>query len=350
MRYIYADHAATTQMCPEVLQEMMPYLTEKYGNPSSAYVLGQENKNAIEVARKKVKKAINADEKDMIIFTSGGSEADNMALKGIAHRKKSIGKHIITTPIEHSAMLRTCHSLKDEGFDISYVDVDATGLVNIEKLKKLIRPDTILISVMLANNEIGTIEPVKEISKLAGEKKIIFHVDGVQGIGSMNVNVQEMGMDLLSMSAHKFYGPKGVGALYVKKGIELEPLICGGHQEGEKRGGTENIAGIVGMGKAIEMASSHLEQDILKLNHLRNQLLEKILNNISGVTLNGHPRSRHPGNIHLSIDGVDGSVLVLLLAQQGIFVSHGAACITVKWYITCTASHWVNRRKRQRCH
>ena len=326
MESIYLDHAATTQMRPEVLQEMMPYLTEKYGNPSSTYLLGQENKNAIEMARTRVKKAIGANEFDRIIFTSGGSEADNMALKGIAHAKKNLGRHIITTPIEHSAILKTCEQLKKEGFSISFIEVDSTGLVKLESLKKLIRSDTILISVMLANNEIGTIEPIKEISQIAHQNQIIFHVDAVQGVGSMKIDVQELGVDLLSMSAHKFYGPKGVGALYVRKGIDLEPLISGGHQEEGKRGGTENVAGIVGMGKAIEIANNQLDSYSSRISSIRNKLYAEIQRNIRGVSLNGHPHLRHPGNIHLSIDGIDGRVLVLLLSEQRIFLSHGSAC------------------------
>mgnify|MGYP003292732366 CR=1 FL=1 len=250
MKIIYADHAATTKIKKEVLDTMMPYLKEEYGNPSAAYKLAENNKLAIDKARQQVKIAIGAENKEEIYFTSGGSEADNLAIKGVARTRKNVGRHIITSKIEHMAILNSCKELEEEGFEITYINVDANGIINLSELEKSIRDDTILISIMFANNEIGSIQPINEISKIAHKYKIPFHVDAVQAVGSLKIDVKKLGIDLLSLSAHKFYGPKGVGALYVKKGIEIKPIICGGHQENNLRAGTENVAGIVGLRKS----------------------------------------------------------------------------------------------------
>lgn len=328
MREIYADHAATTKIKSEVLESMMPYLTEKYGNPSSAYLLGINNKNAINEAREKVAIAIGAEDANEIIFTSGGSEADNLALKGIAKKMKNAGKHIITTKIEHMAILNTCKILEEEGFEITYLNVDSDGIIKTSELERAIRNDTILISVMFANNEIGSIEPISEISKIAKKHGILFHVDAVQAVGSIKINVQKLGIDLMSMSSHKFYGPKGCGALYVKSGIDIEPLICGGHQENEKRAGTENVPAIVGMGKAIEIATQNIESYAEKLTYLRDYLIVDIQRNVPLTRLNGHIYKRLPGNINISFDGINGGTLLLLLAEKGIYCSSASACST----------------------
>ena len=250
LKIVYADHAATTKIKYEVFKSMLPYLTEKYGNPSSAYKLGQENKIAIALARKQVGNAIGAENYNEIYFTSGGSESDNLAIKGIAKARKHMGKHIIISKIEHMAIINSCKQLEEEGYEVTYLDVDSDGIIKIDELEKAIRKDTILISIMFANNEIGTIEPIEEIAKIASKHKIVFHVDAVQAIGSLRIDVKKMGIDLLSLSAHKFYGPKGIGALYVKQGINLKSLINGGYQENNLRAGTENVAGIVGLRKS----------------------------------------------------------------------------------------------------
>lgn len=325
MNLIYFDHAATTPVRKEVLEEMMPYFSVNYGNPSSIYSIGRRSKKAVDIARKKVAKAIGCDSKE-IYFTSCGSESDNLAIKGVAKANQEKGKHIITSKIEHPAVLNTCKSLEKDGFEVTYLNVDRNGFVDLEELKKSIRDDTILISIMFANNEIGTIQPIEEIAKIAKEKNVIFHTDCVQAVGNVKINVNEMGIDLLSMSAHKFYGPKGVGVLYVRSGIEFEKIQDGGHQERDKRAGTENVAGIVGLGKAIELADCNLENYNSKLLKLRNFFVKEITMKYENVKINGDLKRRLPGNINVSFPGVDGEELLLKLDGYGICASAGSAC------------------------
>ena len=322
---IYLDHAATTPVKPEVLEAMLPYFTEKYGNPSSIYSLGRENRKAIEDAREKVAKALNALPKE-IFFTSGGSESDNWAIKGVAYANQTKGKHIITTNIEHHAVLNTCKYLEKQGFEVTYVPVKENGIVDVEDIKKAIRPDTILISVMFANNEIGTIQTIKEIGALAKEKEIYFHTDAVQAIGNIPVDVKDMNIDLLSLSAHKFYGPKGVGVLYIQDGVRIHSFIHGGEQERGKRASTENVAGIVGLGKAIEMASTNIDSYNEKLLKLRDRTIKEILEKVPYSRLNGDLRKRLPGNINISFEFVEGESILLSLDMKGICASSGSAC------------------------
>ncbi|WP_353096735.1 cysteine desulfurase NifS [Tissierella praeacuta] len=324
-KYIYMDNAATTQVKKDVLEEMLPYFTEKYGNPSSIYSLGNMSKRAIEEARGKVANSIGADKKE-IFFTGGGSEADNWVIKGIAYGNKNKGNHIITTKIEHHAILHTCEYLQKNGFEVTYLDVDEYGLVDLEELKKSITDKTILISVMFANNEIGTIQPIKEIGEIAKEKNIYFHTDAVQAMGHIKIDVKELNIDLLSMSAHKFYGPKGIGALYIRQGVKLDSLISGGAQERSRRAGTENVPAIVGMGKAIELAYENLDEHNERLIKLRDSLIQKIESNISHVRLNGHPTRRLPGNVNMCFRFIEGESLLLSLDMEGIAGSSGSAC------------------------
>ena len=298
-RTIYLDHAATTGVRPEALEEMLPYFSEKMGNPSSIYFLGQETKKAVDLARERVAKALGAEPSE-IFFTAGGSEADNLAIKGVAMANSNKGKHIITSKIEHPAVLNTCKYLSKMGFEISYIDVDEDGKIKLDELKSAIREDTILISVMFANNEIGTIQPIKEIGEIAKEKNIYFHTDAVQAVGNVKIDVKEMNITMLSLSAHKFYGPKGTGVLYIKKGTKIDSLIHGGAQEGKKRAGTENVAGIVGLGKAIELADQDLDRYNAKLLKLRERLIEGVMGSIPHVRLNGHRNDRLPGNVNFS--------------------------------------------------
>ena len=325
MNFIYLDHAATTPVKEEVLNEMMPYFSANYGNPSSIYSIGRKNKKAVDTARNKVAKAIGCLDKE-IIFTSCGSESDNLAIKGIAYANKEKGNHIITSKIEHPAVLNTCKRLEEEGYDVTYLGVDENGFIDLEELKKSIKENTILISIMFANNEIGTIQPIKEISKIANESNIIFHSDCVQAVGNVKINVEEMGIDLLSMSAHKFYGPKGVGALYVKDGIKITKLQDGGHQEKNKRAGTENVAGIVGLGKAIEIADYNLENYNSKLIKLRNYFVREMTTKFDNIKINGDLKQRLPGNINISFPDIDGEELLLKLDSLGICASVGSAC------------------------
>ncbi|MCI1968509.1 cysteine desulfurase NifS [Clostridium luticellarii] len=323
-REIYMDYAATTFVKPEVLKEMNPYFTEYFGNPSSVYYISRKTKMAIVKARESVSKTINAN-KDEIFFTSGGSEADNWAIKGIALANGNKGRHIITTKIEHHAVLNTCGYLEKHGFEISYLPVDKSGRVDLDSLRKAIREDTILVSVMFANNEIGTLEPIEEIGKLCREKGILFHTDAVQAVGNVPIDVQKMNIDLLSMAAHKFYGPKGMGALYIKKGIKIDGLIQGGSQERGRRAGTENIPGIVGMGKALSLASENMNEESKRLTYLRDRLIDGLLK-IPGTRLNGYRTNRLPGNVNVTFDSVDGEVLVMALDDIGIYASTGSAC------------------------
>jgi len=322
---IYMDHAATTYTKPEVLEEMIPYFTTYFGNPSSIYTLARETKKAIDVARDKIAKAINANENE-IFFTGGGSEADNWAIKGIASAYKQKGNHIITTTIEHHAVLHTCEYLAKNGYEITYLPVDEYGLINIKDLENAITDKTILVSVMFANNEIGTIEPIKEIGALCRSKKILFHTDAVQAVGHIPVDVKEMNIDLLSIAAHKFYGPKGIGALYVKKGIKIDNLIHGGGQERNRRAGTENVAGIVGFGKALELATQNMEANNKKLVYLRDKLMNGLLE-VPHTRLNG-PRGekRLPGNSNICFRFIEGESILLMLDANGIAASSGSAC------------------------
>lgn len=323
--YIYMDNAATTPIKEEVLEAMMPFLKEKYGNPSSIYSLGQSSKVAVEKAREQVAEAIGA-KKEEIYFTAGGSESDNWAIKGLAYKNKEKGNHIITSSIEHHAVLHTCQYLEKNGFEITYVNVDKDGIVDLEELKNSIRDTTILITIMTANNEIGTIEPIKEIGEIAKSKGIVFHTDAVQAMGSIKMDVKDMNIDLLSISAHKIYGPKGIGALYIRKGLRIDSLITGGGQERNKRAGTENVPAIVGMGKAIELAYENLEEHNNRLIFLRDKLIEKIEDNIDEIKLNGHRTKRLPNNVNFSFKYIEGESLLLSLDMVGIAGSSGSAC------------------------
>ncbi len=322
---IYFDNAATTPVRKEVYNEILPYFMQYYGNASSVYNIARESKKALEKARQQVAKALNADAEE-IYFTAGGSESDNFALKGVAEAMQKKGKHIITTQIEHHAILHTCEYLQQRGFEITYLPVDEYGKIRLEDLKKAIREDTILISVMFANNEIGTIQPIKQIGEIAKEKGIYFHTDAVQAVGHIKIDVKEMNIDLLSLSGHKLCAPKGVGAIYIKKGVTIQPFIHGGAQEKKRRAGTENIAGIVGLGKAIELADKEIEENTKKLVYLRDKLINGILENIPYSKLNGHPIDRLPGNCNISFDFIEGEAMLLLLDSKGIAASSGSAC------------------------
>lgn len=322
---IYFDNAATTPVRKEVYDEILPYFMQYYGNASSVYTIARESKKALEKAREQVAKALNADT-DEIYFTAGGSESDNFALKGIAEAMEKKGKHIITTQIEHHAILHTCEYLQQRGFEITYLPVDEYGKISLEELKNAIRKDTILISVMFANNEIGTIQPIKEIGAIAREKGIYFHTDAVQAVGHIKIDVKEMNIDLLSLSGHKICAPKGIGAIYIKKGVPINPLIHGGAQEKKRRAGTENIAGIVGLGKAIELANAEIEQNTAKVTALRDKLINGILEKIPYSKLNGHPTDRLPGNCNISFEFIEGESMLLLLDSKGIAASSGSAC------------------------
>ncbi|AGK97266.1 cysteine desulfurase NifS [Clostridium pasteurianum] len=323
---VYMDYAATTYTKPEVLEEMLPYFTEEFGNPSSLYSFSDDTKKAINISRERVAKAINA-EKDEIYFTGGGSEADNWALKGIALAHKNKGNHIITTAIEHHAIIHTGKFLEKNGFEVTYLPVDEEGFVKVEDVKNAITEKTILVSIMFANNEIGTIEPIKEIGKVCREKKVLFHTDAVQAIGHVKIDVKDMNIDLLSLAGHKFYGPKGIGALYIRRGVKIENLIHGGGQERGKRASTENIASIVGIGKAIELATSELEEESQRLNNLRNKLVKGIMEKIPYTKLNGPSDDRRlPGNSDFSFIGIEGETLLLDLDYAGIYASTGSAC------------------------
>ncbi len=322
---IYLDHAATTGVKEEVLKEMLPFFSIEFGNPSSLYSIGRRAKRAIEQARERVARAINAKPKE-IYFTGCGSESDNLAIKGIAHSLKSKGNHIITSKIEHHAVLNSCKTLEQEGFEVTYLNVDKDGLINLGELQNAITDKTILITIMTANNEIGTIEPIEEIGKIAKANNVYFHTDSVQAIGNLKIDVQKMNIDSLSMSAHKFYGPKGVGALYVNENVPFKKLQDGGHQEKNKRGGTENVAEIVGLGKAIELANKNLDEYNNKLLELREYYISEIEKKIPDVKLNGHRTKRLAGNANMSFKGIHGGDLLLKLDEQGICVSTGSAC------------------------
>lgn len=321
----YFDNAATTRTDDEVLKEMLPYFSENYGNPSSIYKLGRTNRRAVEIAREQVAKAINADPNE-IYFTAGGSESDNTAIRGIAYAYKQKGNHIITSKIEHPAVLETCKQLEKEGFEVSYIGVDENGIINLEELKSEIKKTTTLISVMFANNEIGTIEPIAEIGKIAKEHNIVFHTDAVQAVGSVKIDVKEMNIDSLSLSGHKLYGPKGIGALYVKKGVRFQKFVNGGHQERNKRAGTENVPGIVGLGKAIELAYQDLDEHNKKIKELRDYYVAEVQKRIPYIKINGDMEKRLPGNSNISFRFIEGEGLLLNLDLKGICASSGSAC------------------------
>ena len=321
----YFDHAATTKLSKEAFDAMLPYLTENYGNASSVYSIGRTSRQAVETARLQVAKAIGAKEKE-IYFTAGGSESDNCIIKGIAFAKKAKGNHIITSKIEHPAVLETCKQLEKEGFEVTYLSVDSKGIVDIEELKAAIKPTTILISIMFANNEIGTIEPIAEIGAIAKEHKILFHTDAVQAIGNVKIDVKEMNIDLLSMSAHKFYGPKGIGAMYVRTGVLFEKLIAGGHQERGKRAGTENVPAIVGMGKAIEIAAANLEKNAAYVSSLRDYFMSEIDKRIPHIRKNSNTDCALPGTCNVSFKFIEGESLLFMLDMKGICASSGSAC------------------------
>ncbi len=324
----YFDNAATTRVKPEVLNEMLPYLRESFGNPSSMYTIGREAKKAIEEARKRVAILINADPEE-IYFTGCGSESDNIALKGTAYANCKNGKrHIITSKIEHPAILNSCKSLENKGFRTTYLDVNKDGFINLEQLRNAIRNDTFLISIMFANNEIGTLEPINEISKIAKMYNIIFHTDSVQACGNVPIDVKKMGIDMLSLSGHKLYAPKGIGALYVKKGIKFDRILDGGHQEKNKRAGTENVAGIVGLGKACELATYNLNSHMNHLEKMRNYYIQQIEEKLPDAKLNGSRERRLPGNANFTFPGLDGEAILLKLDQKGICASSGSACST----------------------
>lgn len=322
---IYLDNAATTKMAPEVLEAMLPYFTEYYGNPSTMYALGGSAKKAVNKARKTIADSIGA-KMEEIYFTAGGSESDNWALKAVAEAYRGKGKHIITTSIEHHAILHTCDYLKKQGYEITYLDVDSDGLVSPDKVKEAIRPDTILISVMFANNEIGTIEPIEEIGKIAKEHGILFHTDAVQAFGQLPIHVDEMHIDLLSASAHKLNGPKGVGFLYVRTGVKISSFIHGGAQERGRRAGTENVPGIVGFGAAVERAMSSMEEKAKKEEALRDYLIERFENEVPYCFLNGHRTKRLPNNANVSFRFIEGESLLIMLDMKGICASSGSAC------------------------
>lgn len=322
---IYLDHAATTAVHPDVLKEMLPYFTDRFGNPSSVYGFAANNKNKLTEARETIAGALGAKPEE-IYFTAGGSESDNWALKCTAEAYGVHGGHIITTKIEHHAILHTCKYLQNRGYDVTYLDVDENGLVDLNTLEAAIRPDTFLISIMFANNEIGTIEPIKEIGEIAHRHGILFHTDAVQAFGQIPIHVDEMNIDMLSASGHKLNGPKGIGFLYIKKGLKLKSFIHGGQQERGRRAGTENVPGIVGIAKACEIAKAEMEERMKKETELRDYLIERILKEISYTRLNGHSKKRLPNNVNISFQFVEGESILIMLDMAGICASSGSAC------------------------
>lgn len=325
MEKIYFDNAATTPMHKEVVEAMLPYFTENFGNPSSVYKIAQINKKAIDESRETIAKYLGAQANE-IFFTSGGSEADNWAIKGIADAHRSKGNHIITTKIEHHAVLHTCEFLEKYGYEVTYLEVDENGLVSPEAVEAAIKDTTILISMMYANNEIGTIMPIKEIGAIAKKHNIPFHTDAVQAVGQVRIDVKDQNIDMLSMSAHKINGPKGMGILYIRRGLKLENLIHGGAQERGRRAGTENVAGIVGLAKAMEMAYTNFDEKIAKLTALRDKLIDGLLSNIPYCKLNGHRTQRLANNANIGVEFVEGESLLLLLDMNGVAASSGSAC------------------------
>ena len=325
MKRIYLDYAATTPTHPEVVEAMLPYFSDVFGNPSSIHSFGQEAKATVEEARDKISALIGARSEE-IVFTGGGTEADNFAIRGIAYANEGKGNHIITTAIEHHAVMETCKFLQRRGFEVTYLPVDSCGLVDPQDVKKAVTDKTILISVMYANNEVGTIEPIAEIGRIARERGIPFHTDAVQTVGHIPVDVNELGVDLLVMSAHKLYGPKGVGALYIRKGTKVIPFMHGGEQERRRRAGTENVPAIVGFGKAAEIAQRELDEEVKDLIPLRDKLIKGLTGRIEHIRLNGHPTRRLPNNVNVSIEFVEGESMLLNLDLEGIAASTGSAC------------------------
>lgn len=326
MQKVYLDNAATTKVRDEVVEAMLPYFTEYFGNPSSLHLFAREAGKGLDTARAQVAKALNAKPEE-IIFTGGGSESDNMVLRGIPEAYKKKGKHVITSAVEHHAVLHTLEAMEKEGrVEVTYLSVDEYGMVTAEQVEKAIRPDTVLVSIMFANNEVGTIMPIEQIGETCKKYGVLFHTDAVQAVGHVPVDVEKMHIDLLSLSGHKFHGPKGVGALYVRKGVRIPALILGGAQERRKRAGTENVPGIVGMGKAIELATAELEDNAAKMKVLRDRLIFGIPARIPDVKLNGHPTERLPNNVNFSIRFIEGESILLMLDLNGIAASSGSAC------------------------
>lgn len=326
---IYMDHSATSPVDPEVFEAMKPYFQEEFGNASTLYKLGRDSKRAMEDARAQIASTIGAEPKD-VIFTSGGTESDNIAIKGTAYKLKNKGKHIITSNIEHPAVHETCKYLEKKGFEVTYIPVGTDGIVKVSDVESAIRDDTILITIMHANNEIGTIQPIAEIGKIAHEKGILFHTDAVQSVGKIPVDVNDLNVDMLSISSHKLYGPKGIGALYIKKGVRLEPIIHGGGHERGLRPGTENVPGIVGFGKACQLSEENLEEESARLTRLRNKLVDAVLEENEKAYLNGDREKRLPGNANFRFTGIEGESLILHLDSKGIAASTGSACSSTK--------------------
>lgn len=320
MRNVYLDYSATTPVKDQVLQEMIPYFTEKFGNPSSLYDKGLESKDAVTHAREQVAELINAKPSE-VFFTAGGTEADNWAVFGTAEKLKAKGNHIITTKVEHHAMLHSCAALEKDGFQVTYLDIDKEGFVDLKQLEEAITDKTILISIMLVNNEIGTIQPIKEAAAIAKRHKVLFHTDAVQGLGNVPIDVKDMGVDMMSLSSHKIYGPKGVGALYIRKGVSIANYMYGGAQENRKRAGTENLPGIVGFGKAAELAKANFDNHVKHCTQLRDYLKDRIINEIPDTFVNGTMEHRHPGNLNVTFEYIEGEAILLLLNQFGISVS-----------------------------
>ena len=325
MRNVYLDYSATTPVKEEVLKEMIPYFTEKFGNPSSLYDMGLESKEAVDKARQQVAALINADPSE-IYFPARGTEADNWAVFGTAEKFRAKGNHIITTKVEHHAMLHSCAYLEKEGYDVTYLDIDKDGRVDLKQLEDAITDKTILISIMLVNNEIGTIEPVKEAAAIAKKHKILFHTDAVQALGNVPIDVKDMGIDMMSMSSHKIYGPKGIGALFIRKGVRIDNYMHGGAQENNRRAGTENLAGIVGFGKAAQLAKENFDAHVKHSSQMRDYLKDRILSEIPDTFVNGTMDGRHPGNLNVTFEYIEGESILLLLNQFGISVSTGSAC------------------------
>ena len=325
MRNVYLDYSATTPVKEEVLNEMIPYFTEKFGNPSSLYDKGLESKDAITEARERVASLINARAGE-VFFTAGGTESDNWAVFGSAEALKSKGNHIITTKIEHHAMLHSCEFLEKQGYDITYLSIDKDGYISLDELEKAITDKTVLISIMMVNNEIGTVQPIKEACAIAKKHGVLFHTDAVQALGNVEIDVKDLGIDLMSMSSHKIYGPKGTGALYIRKGVRIANYLHGGAQENRKRAGTENLPGIIGFGKAAELSKANFENHVKHCSELRNYLKDRIINEIPDTYVNGTMEHRHPGNLNITFKYIEGESILLLLNQFGISVSTGSAC------------------------
>ncbi|HML37327.1 MAG TPA: cysteine desulfurase NifS [Bacillota bacterium] len=340
MRQVYLDYSATTPVKKEVLDEMLPYFTEKFGNPSSLYAIGLSAKSDLNQARARVANLIGAEDRE-IYFTSGGTEADNWAVIGTARAKKAKGNHIITSSVEHHAMLHTCEFLEKEGFEVTYLGIDKEGRISLEELEHAITDKTILISIMFANNEIGTIQPIKEIGEIAKKHGIWFHTDAVQALTNVPINVKELGIDMMSMSAHKIYGPKGTGALYIRKGVVVPSFISGGAQENKRRAGTENMAGIVGFGKAAELAGANMEEHVKRIASLRDYFAQQVTSRIPEVDINGSMEHRLPGNINFIFNYIEGESLLLLLDAKGIAASTGSACSSA----SLTPSHVLKALK-----